>query len=274
MPADNRKPIECLMCDCQFYSNELIHTAQEQVKQAYCSSPNWTILTLSKTDLKCPSYRLDWNKRAKQIPVPESNKPKLAPEKTEITAAIIPNRTVKPQNSKPISQKAKKRLNENKNSTSPTKPEKVKKPMVDFAPPPMPTQGPAPEPVKPYSRMKDFSAPEETVRQFIESWNTQDFDVEYRCLSHTLTLPPLGDYIQSRKSIYQGLAEQLGKGTAPQQIAEIRKVEFRFGGVYVECLRKDIIGANQKEYLQEFLLRREEGGWKITKVSAKRHKTT
>jgi hypothetical protein len=262
------------MSDCQFYSDQIVDTVEEQFKQVFCSSPNWSILSITRVDQSCPSYRLDWNKRAKQIPVPESDKPKLQPEPLDITAAIIPNKATKPYNPKPVSVKAKKHNIDNNAPPVKTKPSVSKKPILDFAPPLISNQGPAPEPTTPYSRMKGLPPPEETVRQFIESWNIQDFATEYHCLSHTLPLPPLGDYIQSRKSIYQGLAEQIGKGIAPQQVAEIQKVEFRFGGVYVECLRKDFVGNDKKEYLQEFLLRREEGGWKITKVAAKRHKAT
>jgi hypothetical protein len=274
MTADNRKPIQCIMSDCQFYSDQLINTGEEQIIEVFCSSPNWTILSITRADQSCPSYRLDWTKRAKQIPTPESNKLKSEPEPTEITAAILPRNPSKPHNPKPVSVKAKKHKIENNEPSIKTKPPVNKKPIVDFAPPLIPNQGPAPEPATPYSRMKSLTPPEETVRSFIESWNTQDFVAEYHCLSHTLTLPPLGDYIQSRKSIYQGLAEQLGTGSAPQQVAEIKKVEFRTGGVYIECLRKDLLGNEKKEYLQEFLLRREEGSWKITKVLAKRYKVT
>jgi hypothetical protein len=274
MSSDNRNPVECRMNDCQFYSDQVENTTDKEIKQVFCSSPNWAILSISHTAQSCPSYRLDWTKRAKQIPTSESSKPKLQPEPTEITAAIIPGKTIKPQNTKPVSVKAKKNRIEQQEPPAKPQPPRTKKPIIDFAPPIMPNQGPAPEPTTPYSRMKNLSPPEEIVRQFIESWNTQDFATEYRCLSHTLTLPPLGDYIQSRKSIYQGLAEQIGKGTAPQQVAEIKKVEFRTGGVYIECLRKDLLGSDIKEYLQEFLLRREEGGWKISKVLAKRHKAT
>ncbi|MFB3897947.1 MAG: hypothetical protein ACE14V_16780 [bacterium] len=262
------------MSDCQYYSEQMDATPDKKTKQVFCSSPNWAILSISYTTQSCPSYRLDWTKRAKQISASESNKSDDQPEPTEITAAIVPNKTIKPPNQKPVSVKAKKNKTEHHDSSDKQHLPKIKKPKIDFAPPVIPNQGPAPEPAKPYSRMKNLPPPEETVRQFIESWNTQDFITEYHCLSHTLPLPPLGDYIQSRKSIYQGLAEQIGKGVAPQQVAEIKKVEFRTGGAYIECLRKDILGNEKKEYLQEFLLRREEGGWKITKVIAKRHKTT
>lgn len=274
MAIDNRKPIECNMSDCQYYFEQVDTSINKQTKQVFCSSPNWSILSISHTTQSCPSYRLDWTKRAKNIQTSESSKPNLQPEPTEITAAIVQNKTVRPQNHKPISVKAKKNKIELNDSSDKPQPQKVNKAKIDFAPPPIPTQGPIPEPIKPYSRMKSLSPPEETVRQFIEAWNTQDFATEYHCLSHTLPLPPLGDYIQSRKSIYQGLAEQIGKGTAPQQVAEIKKIEFRSGGAYIECLRKDILGNEKKEYLQEFLLRREEGGWRITKVAAKRYKAT
>jgi hypothetical protein len=274
MTADDRNPIQCIMTDCQYYSDQMVNSAEEQFKQGFCSSPNWSILSITRADQSCPSYRLDWTKRAKQIPASEPSHPKLQLEPNEITAAIIPRKTSKPQNPKPVSVKAKKHNIENNTPPVNAKLPVNKKPIIDFAPPLIPNPGPAPEPATPYSRMKSLTPPEETVRQFIESWNTQDFAIEYRCLSHTLPLPPLGDYIQSRKSIYQGLTEQLGKGTAPQQVAEIKKVEFRSGGVYIECLRKDLLGQEEKVYQQEFLLRREEGGWRITKVLAKRIKST
>ncbi|MDI6782737.1 MAG: hypothetical protein QME64_01425 [bacterium] len=266
MAAEKGKPIKCIMTDCQFYSEQIINTTQGQNKQIFCSSPNWALISITRIDLGCPSYRLDWTKHAGKMPTPET------PEPEEPTASILP-RKVAPKPDSPKNKKVKPEKTAPAPNQKPTAP---KKPVPDFAPPVnlKPKSDPEPEPSKPFSRMKTLPPPEEIVRQFIESWNAQDFATEYHCLSHTLTLPPLGDYILSRKSIYQALAEQIGKGTAPQQHADIKKVEFRTGGVYIECLRKDSLGKETKEYLQEFLLRREEGGWKITQVHSKRLRTT
>lgn len=269
MAVDNKNPILCIMTECQFYSEQIIKSTEEEVKHTYCSSPNWAILSITRTDQSCPSYRLDWTKRNTQIPTPATPSTKPTTEPEESTASIIPRKFA----IQPEIEKSKKPIKRKNDSTPKPRPPRVKKPIVDFAPPATPIPGPELETTKPFSHMKNLPPPEETVRQFIESWNSQDFATEYHCLSHTLPLPPLGDYIQSRKSIYQGLAEQIGKGTAPQQIAEIKKVEFRTGGVYIECLRKDLLGKEEKEYQQEFLLRREEGGWKITRVQTRRHKT-
>jgi hypothetical protein len=272
MAVEKGKPISCIMTDCQFYSEQLINTSEGQSKQILCSSPNWALLSISRIDQGCPSYRLDWTNRIAKLPTLDASSLKTTPEPEVSTAAILSQKPAP----KPDTPKSKK-LNKDKTAPTPNpKPTIPKKPALDFAPPPTskPKSEYEPEPSKPFSRMKNLPPPEEIVRQFIESWNTQDFATEYCCLSHTLTLPPLGDYIQSRQSIYQALTEQTGKGTAPQQRAEIKRVEFRTGGVYIECLRKDLLGKETKEYLQEFMLRREEGGWKITQVHSKRFRTS
>ena len=270
MTAENKHLIKCTMRDCQYYSEEINNTKDENEIQVYCSSPNWVLLSLDQSNQACPSYHLDWAKRAA---LKTEIKPKaIEQESTESTAALI-IRTEKPATpsvSTASLARAKKQNKEKEKTNIKSKPQPdiPQKPPVDFAPP---TEHKLEQPI-PFRTMKTFQPPEEIVRQFIESWNNQDFASEYRCLSHTLPLPPLGDYILSRKSIYQALFDQLGKGNPPQQQAEIKRVEFRLGGVLVECFRKDLLGTESKEYLQEFQLRREDGGWKITRVHSKRIK--
>ncbi|MCX7919813.1 MAG: hypothetical protein N3A72_09465 [bacterium] len=262
------------MADCQYYSEQIMNTSEGQVKQVFCASPNWALLSVTRIDLGCPSYRLDWTKRTSQLSTPEIKPVQPKPQPEESTAAILPRKPQATAPSKPTLSKVKNRNNDQPNAPDSLKPKPRQKPTPDFAPPVSPKPEPEHVPTKAFSRMKDLPPPEEIVRRFIESWNKQDFAAEYQCLSQTLPLPPLGDYIQSRQSIYQALSQQIGKGTPPLQQVEIKKVEFRPGGVYIECLRKDILGKEEKHYLQEFLLRREEGGWKITHVHSKRLRTT
>lgn len=262
MTTEKKRQVKCRVYDCIYYSEQTSNTLDGPVKEVFCSSPNWFLIELP--DAGCPSYQLDWKKRTQLTPETISHPAEKEKELFESTTA-----PVSPQG-KPATQ-SKQKTNADREKKSELKKVNAKNVQPDFAPPPLPPE--QHERSKPFGTMKTFTPPEEIVRQFIESWNKQDFTSEYNCLSHTLPLPPLGDYILSRKSIYQALADQIGKGSPAQQFAEIKRIEFQSGSVYVECLRKDVLGKDTKEYLQEFLLRREESDWKIISVNSKRIRT-
>ncbi|MCX7918572.1 MAG: response regulator [bacterium] len=120
---------------------------------------------------------------------------------------------------------------------------------------------PQPESAK---RIAKTVTPEDVVRTFIESWNTQSFDKEYLCLSDRLHgNVDLVDYVARRKSYYQ---ETMASGTLRQELRQIISVTGDPKETKVTVIRADIRSGKEQQFREVYTLALLGGTWKIINV--------
>jgi len=127
----------------------------------------------------------------------------------------------------------------------------------------------SPAPSKPPSHIPSPPArkersPEDVVRDFVESWNTQNFPLEYQCLAEEMTGGLREqDYVRRRLQAYQDTHGQY-------QIQSITKVEessITRQMAKVVILREDKKGSHITQSRQTFVLRKmAQSRWGIVSV--------
>ena len=120
---------------------------------------------------------------------------------------------------------------------------------------------PAPESGK---RIEKAVTPEDVVKTFIESWNSQAFDKEYLCLSNRLhgNLDLIA-YVQRRKSYYQ---ESAASGLLRQELRQVISVSGDQHDTKVTIIRADIRAGKELQFREIYTLAFQEGKWQITNV--------
>ena len=119
--------------------------------------------------------------------------------------------------------------------------------------------------VSPGPSLKDLR-PEEVVRIFVESWNSQDFPREFRCLAEEMTGGiSEKDYIHRRMQCYQEVHGQYRN----QKVLEVESTKTSHNLSSVVIIREDTQGARTTKSKQSFALRKTAQGWKIVSVRSK-----
>jgi len=105
--------------------------------------------------------------------------------------------------------------------------------------------------------------PEDVVRDFIESWNTQNFPLEYRCLAEEMTGGlSEQDYVRRRMQAYQ---ETLGQHHT-QQLVKVEESKINRQIAKVTILREDKRGSRVTQTRQTYVLRKMTRTWGIMSV--------
>jgi DNA-binding response OmpR family regulator len=113
-------------------------------------------------------------------------------------------------------------------------------------------------------RAKKNVTPEDVVKTFIESWNSQAFEKEYLCLSNRLHGNlELVSYVQRRKSYYQ---ESAAAGSLRQELRQVISVSGDQNDTKVTIIRSDIRAGKEQQFREVYTLALQEGKWKITNV--------
>jgi DNA-binding response OmpR family regulator len=105
--------------------------------------------------------------------------------------------------------------------------------------------------------------PEEVVKTFIESWNKQQFEQEYQCLSSRLAYTNLGEYVQRRRSYY---AETNGRESHKQSVQKIVSSKISGNNAQVDIVRLDTEGNKSRISKESYILIQENDSWKINAV--------
>jgi len=120
-------------------------------------------------------------------------------------------------------------------------------------------------PPPPPESMKDLP-PERIVKDFVESWNTQDFAREYHCLGDEMTGGLAEqDYVARRLQCYQ---EEHGQYRT-QKVAGVEEASLHRNLAKVIISREDTQGAKKTRSQQTFALKKTHEGWKIVSVRSK-----
>jgi len=120
----------------------------------------------------------------------------------------------------------------------------------------------AAQPAEPRVNLAE-AAPDDVVKAFIESWNSEDFSIEYQAMDSVLT-GGLGanEYMARRRSVYmqengRNRRQLMQKVVRQEQTAEVATVV---------CERKDVSGNHTSISTQEYNLKKTPNGWKIFSV--------
>ncbi|MDI6783799.1 MAG: response regulator [bacterium] len=128
-------------------------------------------------------------------------------------------------------------------------------PIEEQKPHPLPESG---------KRVERAVTPEDVVKTFIESWNSQAFDKEYLCLSNRLHGNlDLVAYVQRRKSYYQ---ESKAMGSLRQELRQVISVSGDQHDTKVTIIRADIRAGREQQFREVYTLALQEGKWQITNV--------
>ena len=107
------------------------------------------------------------------------------------------------------------------------------------------------------------ATPQEVDRAFIESWNTQDFETEFGCMSDTLTGGlALGEYIARRRQVFAQEAGQERRQEFVKVVNQSRTAEE----AALRCERKDVVRGRERVFAEEYRLKKLPKGWKIVFV--------
>jgi len=107
------------------------------------------------------------------------------------------------------------------------------------------------------------ASPRQVVRSFVESWNTQDFRTEFRCLAEEMT-GGLNEaqYVARRRQCYldeQGAQRQ-------QHVVNILEDTTSHNASKVVCEREDVVNGRKKVRKETYVLRRGADGWRIVSM--------
>jgi DNA-binding response OmpR family regulator len=107
--------------------------------------------------------------------------------------------------------------------------------------------------------------PEDVVRVFVESWNKQQFESEFECLSSRLAYTTKEEYVQRRRGYF---AETNGRETHRQSIQKVVSSKISGTNAQVEIVRLDTEGSKSRISKESYILIQENGKWKINAVKA------
>lgn len=105
--------------------------------------------------------------------------------------------------------------------------------------------------------------PEEVVKTFVESWNSQQFEREYQCLSSRLAYTSQGEYVQRRRAYY---AETNGRESHKQSVQKIVSSKISGNNAQVDIVRLDTEGTKSRISKESYILIQENDSWKINAV--------
>lgn len=112
--------------------------------------------------------------------------------------------------------------------------------------------------------------PQEVVRVFVDSWNTQDFATEYDALAEEMRGGlSREDYIARRTKAYR----EGGGAKCKQRVLDLH-VKISHVMAAVDCLREDCIGTKVVAKDERYMLRKTMDGWKIVSVRSRPISTT
>ncbi len=108
--------------------------------------------------------------------------------------------------------------------------------------------------------------PAQVVRAFVESWNTQDFGVEFDTLAEEM----LGgldrrEYAQRRSQLY---VDEGGTATK-HEVLDVTVVREQENVATIACLREDTKGNRIERKDERYTLKRTSTGWKIVNVRSR-----
>ena len=297
MLKTKRREIVCPHSDCFFFSSENVEVDGEHELITFCNHPHSELVIDGRN---CNFYRIDWKKQAMKIK--RANPAEkvwlqreafskllkhgiglLSPDERDAAIALIEQLKEQEERIKQLSDVMKQVdvMSEDDPFVLPnteTMEETIKEPPVPEPPkparmsrpeppPPVIEPEPVPEPVIP--EKKEPSA-DDVVKTFIESYNNQDFDREYDCLGKNLRATSRGDYIMSRRYAYADVTATMPKGKLPiQEMGEVTILPGDENNCKVICDKIERFGRSPKYYQQKFMMKKEDGQWKISGVQTR-----
>ena len=107
------------------------------------------------------------------------------------------------------------------------------------------------------------ATPKTVVKTFIESWNAQDFESEYKCMDPALTGGlGLSQYIGRRRQIF---AEDSANDRR-QEFVKVESQSLDEDEATLVCHRQDIVSGRARPSVEEYRLKKGDEGWKIISV--------
>jgi DNA-binding response OmpR family regulator len=107
--------------------------------------------------------------------------------------------------------------------------------------------------------------PEDVVKRFVESWNNQQFELEYDCLASRLAFTSKQEYVGRRRSYF---AELNSREDHRQLVQRIASKKVSGSTAQVEIVRLDTEGNSRRLTKESYILVQEDGKWKINAVKA------
>lgn len=122
----------------------------------------------------------------------------------------------------------------------------------------------APAPSEPKLDLSQ-ATPSQVVQAFVESWNSQDFKLEFGCMDETTMVGITeSDYIRRRKQTYH---EEKGD-TRTQRVLNILSENISLNVAKVVCEREDMIGVRSRKKQETYALKKTGRGWRILKYTS------
>lgn len=287
-----KREIVCPHADCSFYSSENVTIDGEAMLITYCSHPNNDLVDDAKS---CNFFRVNWARQVQKIRKSDpAEKVKmqrqalvklmqhavgnLSAEERDAALGLIEQLKEQEERLFKLTDVLKSYDVEAVSADPFVVSESVPgQPAPAVAPPPEPViKEAAPEPVEDSNPIKDTpepvkeETPEDVVRTFIESWNKQDFEKEYRCLGKKLRLIPHMDYIKSRHFTYAEIVNQSHNGSLPtQHLDEVLSSRNDGTTARIICNKTEKSGNSEKHYQQRYILERQDNAWKIVDVQTR-----
>jgi len=116
---------------------------------------------------------------------------------------------------------------------------------------------------KPVTPARKEKPPEDVVRDFVEAWNTQNFPLEYRCLTEEMTGGiSEQDYVRRRFQCYQ---ESMGQYQT-QTVVSVEESNISRQMATVVIIREDKKGGRITKSRQTYVLRKLAQSWGIVSV--------
>lgn len=117
----------------------------------------------------------------------------------------------------------------------------------------------------PAETVKKEKTPEDVVRTYIEAWNTRNFNTEYKCLGGAMAMIPEKEYISRR---YQTYHESNGNDVI-QQLERVTENNVVGSEARLKCRRVQLDGSRRKVFLEDYVLNKDGGDWRIVSVRSK-----
>jgi DNA-binding response OmpR family regulator len=116
---------------------------------------------------------------------------------------------------------------------------------------------------QPAAPVRKEKPPEDVVRDFVEAWNTQNFPLEYHCITEEMTGGiSEQDYVRRRFQCYQ---ENMGKYQT-QTVVSVEESKITRQMATVVIIREDKKGGRITRSRQTYVLRKLEHSWGIVSV--------
>jgi hypothetical protein len=117
----------------------------------------------------------------------------------------------------------------------------------------------------PAETVKKEKTPEDVVRTYIEAWNTRSFNSEYKCLGGAMAMIPEKEYISRR---YQTYHESNGNNVI-QQLEKITENNIVGSEARMKCKKVQLEGNRKKVFLEDYVLNKDGGDWRIVSVRSR-----